>query len=462
MMRVGPQSVSLSCHHCQQIYPADLIHIIDASANPEMKAKLLSGTLNLSVCPHCQLQNPIVVPLLYHDASKEICVTHVPPKLNFTADQQEKIVGELLKALVASLPQEDVRGYLFQPRASLTMENFIDQILIADGLTKDDIQQQRKTLTLLQTLLSTPPIKWDETIRSHDDEIDERFIATVSVMHEQLRHDGQEERRAEIEQLLKHLFTTSSVGQRAEKEKTQLENALKQIQEDLSSLGEKPSRSQIRELALQYLEREDVYLETLVGSLQPAFDYGFYQELTATLNTASTPQKKRLEKLRTRILTISERIEKLRLQAIEQAKSLVNQLLKAPDISSAVEENLPHINQHFFQAMAQLLEIAEQEKDNDHLAQLKQLQETILTALEKRMRPEMRLLNELLEMQSIDEAKQKLQTSLVDGAAIHKDLLALMTEMRRILREGEHDERLQRLELLIGIATQSTETPARP
>ena len=149
MMRAGPQAVTLNCPQCQQHYPAELTNIIDAGAAPELKARLLAGDLNLTQCPHCRAANPIVVPLLYHDGEKDFCVTHLPPQLNLNADQQEKIIGELLNGLIATLPAGSARGYLLQPRSSLTLENLREQIMIADGYSSEDIQAQREMSRLL-------------------------------------------------------------------------------------------------------------------------------------------------------------------------------------------------------------------------------------------------------------------------------------------------------------------------
>ncbi|MFN8450295.1 MAG: hypothetical protein U0521_17340 [Anaerolineae bacterium] len=41
------------------------------------------------------------------------------------------------------LPQQSMKGYLFQPRRALTMQGLIEQVLQADGVTPEMIGEQR-------------------------------------------------------------------------------------------------------------------------------------------------------------------------------------------------------------------------------------------------------------------------------------------------------------------------------
>ncbi|HMP41057.1 MAG TPA: CpXC domain-containing protein [Roseiflexaceae bacterium] len=66
-MSVPPQVIQLNCPNCSAPVRAQLFTIVDAGAQPELKARLLTGQLNMAICPNCG--NPIMLgaPLIYHD-----------------------------------------------------------------------------------------------------------------------------------------------------------------------------------------------------------------------------------------------------------------------------------------------------------------------------------------------------------------------------------------------------------
>lgn len=441
-MRVGPQAVTLSCPSCQRAYPAELTNIINAESAPELKARLLSGGLNITHCPSCQATNPIVVPILYHDATKDLCVTHIPPELNLSADQQEKIVGELLNGLISSLPSENVRGYLFQPRSSLTLQNLREQILTADGYSSEEIQLQRAMNELLQKLLNASDATLGDVIHQEDDRISERFISTVSLLLEQMQRDKQADAEEQIQRLLDRLLETSTAGQRLKKQSELHLAAIKAIQTDIDALGENPSRHDIRKLALNYLNEDEIYLELLVSALRPALDYTFYQELTAALKGATQTEKDNLFKLREKLLGISARVDQIQKIALEQADALITEMLSAPNVTEAVRKHLPFIDQHFLHALGAQLADAEQTGNDEKTEALRFLQETVLAAIQGLMRPELKLLNELLEMDDFEAAQARL---FDEGVATRDDLLSLMSELQPVMEKQGDTVRLEKL-----------------
>ena len=442
MMRVGPQAVNLSCQKCHQTYPAELTNIIDVDSYPSLKSRFLGGDLNVTQCPHCRASNPIIVPILYHDGSKDLCITHVPPQLNLSADQQEKIVGEMLNGLLAHMPSEKVRGYLLQPRSSLTIQNFTEQVLTAEGFSEEDIHRQRSMNELLQRMFQTADAQLDELIRIEDEQIDERFITTVSLLREQMQRNRQAEAEAQIQRILGRLLALSSTGIRMKNEAEFQITALKEVQAAVEELGEKPTRMNIRELAIRYLPKEEIYLETLVSILRPAFDYAFYQELTMAIQSGIVEEKEELTQLREKLLDISERVDQLRQIALDQADKLVSELLSAHDTTQAIRFNLPHIDENFFHALGGQLATAEQEEDNQKVKDLQELQEAVIATIQELVRPEAVLLNELMVMEDSEAARSRLVTV---GAPLREELLTLMAELQPNMEKSGDAEQLNRL-----------------
>ena len=266
---------------------------------------------------------------------------------------------------------------------------------------------------------------------------------------EQMRRDGQQDTEAELRRLLDKLLTVSATGQRARAEQERQLAALQQTQADLEALGEQPGRQQIRQLALRYLDEDDLYLESLVGALRPALDYVFYQELTTDIKRASGEDQARLARLRDRLLEISERVDRLRQLALQQADALLTELLSADDLPAAIQQRLPEIDTYFFEALAARLGAAEEGAQQEQASKLRDLHEQLMILLEADMRPELRLLNELLEMEDEDAAVIRLSA---EGASLREALLTLMDELLPIIREQGEDRRLRRLEKLRAVA----------
>ena len=117
--------IQTSCPNCQQPIVADIHQVIDVKQDPRLKDILLSGGLNLAQCQVCGFQGQIPVPLVYHDGEKELLLTFSPPDAKKTMEEKESALAPLLKRVTDSLTPEERKGYLFQPKAMLTMNTIL-------------------------------------------------------------------------------------------------------------------------------------------------------------------------------------------------------------------------------------------------------------------------------------------------------------------------------------------------
>ena len=114
---------------------------------------LLSGQLNVAVCPQCGHAGMLATPLLYHDADKELLFTFVPSELGASELEQQRMFGEATSRIISSLPAEQRKAYLLQPRSFLRLEAMVEAILEADGITPEMLAAQRARVALLDRLL---------------------------------------------------------------------------------------------------------------------------------------------------------------------------------------------------------------------------------------------------------------------------------------------------------------------
>ena len=78
------KKVQATCPNCRQPIVVEVEQVFDVQADPQAKQRMLSGAANQIQCPHCRYQGQYPVPMVYHDAEKDLLLTHVPPELGLT------------------------------------------------------------------------------------------------------------------------------------------------------------------------------------------------------------------------------------------------------------------------------------------------------------------------------------------------------------------------------------------
>jgi DNA-directed RNA polymerase subunit RPC12/RpoP len=109
-----PQT-QISCPRCRQMIPANVEQLFDVTHDPQAKQRLMSGQSNYARCPHCGYEGRLATPVVYHDNEKELLLTFFPAELGLPVNEQETMIGPLIKQVVDRLPAEKRKGYLFKP-----------------------------------------------------------------------------------------------------------------------------------------------------------------------------------------------------------------------------------------------------------------------------------------------------------------------------------------------------------
>ena len=146
------RKLQVSCPNCRTPQAIEAQQVFDAQAEPRARDRILSGAPNQIRCPNCGYQGPVQMPMVYHDAEKELLLTFVPQELGLPMHEQERIVGRLITQIVENMPAEKRKAYLLQPRTMLTMQTMVDTILESEGISKDVVQGQQARVQLIQRL----------------------------------------------------------------------------------------------------------------------------------------------------------------------------------------------------------------------------------------------------------------------------------------------------------------------
>lgn len=436
-----PVSMTIRCSNCGQPFPTAVRTVVDAAQDPEGKSLLVTGRLNQAICPHCNATNLISTPILYHDASKELLLAFVPPQLGIKHGGEEKVVGDLLNELTRTLPQGSFKGYMLNPKRVLTVQGMIDQILQADGITPEMLEQQRRRVELIQKLLETHPDQLPALIQAHDSQIDRDFLMTMMAMTQRVAQSGQRDLAEHLVALQNLIVMHSSYGQDILRQQQEQEHIVAEVAQQLNQLGEKATREQFLELVLSYRD-EPLKLEALVGLARPVFDYQFFQELSAYISKAPQQERDALEAMRDQLLKATEAMDKQTQAVMQNAARFLQMLVNSPDPDALIQENISRIDDVFMQVLSINLQESERRGDAQTAARLRDIYNRVVSILQAQMQPEMRFANQLLNAQSEDEVRQLLHSEAKTYGPV---LLEVLDAIGEILQSQGQRAALQKL-----------------
>ncbi|MBC7812921.1 MAG: CpXC domain-containing protein [Burkholderiales bacterium] len=366
---------TVQCPNCRQPVNAIVEMIVDAAQDPEAKMRLMAGRTNTVQCQNCGAAFTVASPLLYHDPAKELLIEFIPMEVNLPKPQQEKILGDLMRELMQGLPQEQRKGYLFQPRRSLTMQGLIDQILQADGVTPEMMQEQRQRVQLIEQLIQASDEDLPALIAEHDAEIDAQFFQTMSILAQRRAEERQTDSVERIVQVQRHILDHSSFGQ----ELAMQEQAVQDVAQRLEALGDEADRSDFLDLAIEYAGDER-HLQALVGLVRPAFDQLVFQELAMRIGQAPADEREALENLRDILTEYTAEVDKQMQIAAQKALELLQLIVSSPNPDQTIMQNLPLMDETFLSILAGNIQQLERQGNVEASASLKSVYEQVVRA----------------------------------------------------------------------------------
>ncbi len=433
----------IQCPRCQTPYTAEVHQIIDVGQQPEMKAMLLNGYLNVAQCPNCGAVTQIASPMLYHDPEHELFMVHVPMELSLPRDEQEKLIGQLVKRAMDSLPPEKRRGYMFQPQTILQMQTFMEKILETEGVTPEMLARQRKQSELLGELVSADKETTNRLLEERAGEIDEVFFSMLRTNMEAAENSGQDDIVLKLVNLQAKLYRETDYGRLL----SERQKALHTFSREAKKEGLTPQL--LLKHVLENRDDEDL-VNSLVMNGQQAFNYEFFSKLTEKIEKRQKAGAKvdHYIKLRERLLEIFQNLEKQSREIIGGAQKLLEQLLQADDRAAAVQENLQNMDDAFMYVLSSLIKQAQNQKNQKQLEALQEIQAYIMQAYQQQLPPEIRFINQLLEAESEAEQRRLLNEN---QDIVGPEFLEMIKAVQENMDEDESDELLKRLKAIEGL-----------
>ena len=114
----------------------------------------------------------MTAPILYHDPAHDMALVLMPHDLHLHNNDQQKLIGDLTNALLNSLPPEQRKGYLLNPKIFFTMQSLVNAVLQAEGITPEMIERQQSKVHLIDQLLRAPDEEaLRKLVKEHDAEL---------------------------------------------------------------------------------------------------------------------------------------------------------------------------------------------------------------------------------------------------------------------------------------------------
>ena len=284
--------------------------------------------MNVAHCPSCGFNGALSTPVVYHDPSKELLLTFVPPELALPRDEQEKVIGGLIKQVVDALPAEQRKGYLFNPQAALTHQGMLERILQEDGITKEMIDAQQKRMNLVQRLATITDDEALAIVVKEDEAIDQEFFGLLSQLIQISASQGDEQGAALLAGLQQKLMPLTEAGRELQKQSQEVEKVVA----NLRGAGKDLNRESLLEMVMA--AESDLQVEAYVNMTRPVMDYEFFLALSGKIDAAEGEEKERLTALREKLQEVIQAIDEQVAERVEMARKNV-------DILVGIEENLP-------------------------------------------------------------------------------------------------------------------------
>lgn len=407
------------CPNCGQYVQAEIEQLFDVALDPSAKSKLLSGQFNLIQCPHCNFAGNLASPIVYHDAEKELLMSFIPAEMNLVRDEQEKIIGRLIKQVSDNLPMESRKGYLFNPQQAFTLQGLIEKILLEDGITKEMLDAQQKKVGLIQKLAE---ISDEEALavvaKEEDTTIDREFFALLTQLIENTRASGDQNTYQRLVLLEKQLLPITTTGKELKAQSEEVQEAI----QELNALGESLTREKLLELVIN--APNEIRVSAYINLARPGMDYEFFQKLSEKIDSSDEAEKTRLTELREHILKAVEIIDAQTAEKMEQSTKNLEILLAVDDVKAATLQNLQAIDNYFMHVLEQSMEKAKTDNDYEKLGKLQTILDTLQEAAKEMSQndatEETAFLEELLQADEsefskmLDENTEKITPKFVE------------------------------------------------
>jgi len=421
-----PQVVGINCPNCGAPYPAQVFSVVDVGQDPVLKSLLLSGQLNVAVCPRCGAGGPLTTPLLYHDPAHDFLGVFVPQQI--PVNEQQKVIGDLSRRLMDGLPQEARRGYMLTPKQFLSFQSLLEAVLEHEGVTREMLDKQRRQIQLVEQAIMAlvDPEGLRQLVKERDADMDDEFFSLLTMLTDSSANSGDAESARQLIDLRERLIELTTWGKGVQRQRA----AVAQLRPDTTP----------KDLVdLVAAAEEERVVDALVMAGRPLVNYAFFQELTGRAEAAEqrgdAETAARLVSLREHILQFSQRLDEAQRAAVQEYTTVLSEILAANDIEQAMAERAAYIDQNFLSVLSANLQEAEKRGASAATHRLQEVWNVAMGMITQGAPPEVRLVNDLLQAEYPGETRKLLSEN---RALVTADFIEALSELAvQMEAEGE-------------------------
>jgi hypothetical protein len=405
--------------------------VIDVGQNPQLRQALLSGQINLAICPKCNQGGAIEAPLVYHDPQAEFLAVYFPPQVQIPEMEKQKMIGDLTREMMRNLPPDQRKGYFLSPRQFMNRQNLLDAVLGTMGVTQEELDRQRKKLKLIDQLLVMADDRkgLEMMIKDQDSLFDYEFFALLSDTLSRAEGMGDQKSAERMHMLYDNLLQLTTYGKRIAKQQAAVES-LREI-------------STPEQLVEKIVAADPDEANAIALGARPLLDYVFFQRLTERIDASQGAERERLTKVRDHLLEMTQKLDAAAESRLKQTTDLLQELINSPSPRSDVRDRIAQLDETFMAVLSLNIQNAESKGRKDVLQRLMMVYDEIMAVLEESMPAEMQLVNDLLRAPYPDGTRALLrdrQAEVTSEVLDLMDRLAQEAAARALSGEAGGDE----------------------
>jgi hypothetical protein len=361
---------------------------------------MISGTVNVAVCPACGTGGSLNIPFIYHDPEKKAALLYLPAEAGSNEVERQQAAGQLTRQLMDSMPTEERRGYLLQPETFITMDSMVKRVLELEGVSEEEIAQSQEHQELLGRFLGAEKDEWPQLLEDHESEINEGFFSLLEYVTQVSSQRGAGTEEAEKISALYDFMV----------EETELGRQLKARSEIVRNFAENPSRDTLLNALVN--APDDDTVSVLIQSGISFIDYTFFQKLLQMIEETDDPEKaEALRGLRRKILDLRDEMVEQSEAVMRQRSALLGKLMGSEDPKKMASSHLSELDDVFFMLLSSQIEDAEQEGNDELLDGLRRIAEVVNEVMEGNLPPEVALIRRLMVAPSDKELSKQMKAN---------------------------------------------------
>ncbi len=390
---------AVTCPSCGTQFQTPVEQVLDVRVDPAVKNRVLSGNVNVAMCPACGTGGSLSLPFIYHDPDEEIALLYLPVEAGPNEVERQKVAGQLTRQLMESMPPEERKGYLLQPETFISMETLIKRVLEIEGISEEDMARGQRQREFFAELLQADQEQWPEMLSENAEFVDEGLFAFVEYVMQLAASSAQQVADTEkLEALHEYLVEETELGQE-----------LARRSEIVQGFVEDPTRDALLHALTEAPDDETV--SVLVQSGLPLMDYGFFQKLNQRIEEAESAEAAaELRGLRRTILDLRDELVEESEKAVRERAMLLNNLLATEDPQRMASSHLSELDELFFTVLGAQMREAQAEEDEEALQGLERVATAVNRVIESTMPPEIALIRRLMAAPD-DELDEQLRAN---------------------------------------------------